>query len=58
VVGLAGGLYCGRDGGSPVSDAYRLPFAFSGTIRRVVVELGDDGRPDPESEYRGALAEE
>ena len=58
VVGLAGGLYCGRDGGSPVSDAYRLPFAFSGTIRRVVVELGNDGRPDPESEYRGALAEE
>src|SRR5207244_1702073 len=52
VAGLAGGLYCGRDGGSPVSDAYEPPFAFSGTLHQVIVELGDDGTADPAGEFR------
>ena len=58
IVGLTAGFYCGRDGGSPVGEGYRLPFAFTGTIHRVVVELADDGGSDPGAEYRGALAEE
>jgi len=49
--GTAGGLFCGRDGGVPVSHAYTPPFAFTGRIDRVVVELADDGPagggPDP-----------
>ncbi|MBA2449325.1 MAG: arylsulfatase [Chloroflexi bacterium] len=58
IVGLTGGLLCGRDGGSPVSDVYALPFAFTGTLHRVVIELAEDGEPDPVAEFRGAMAEE
>ncbi len=56
--GIAGGVFCGRDGAVPVSDAYVCPFVFTGTIHRVVVELGDDGRRDAAGEARSALAEE
>ena len=52
------GLHCGRDEGSPVSDQYAVPFAFTGTLRRVVVELADDQQRDPAVEQRAALAEE
>jgi arylsulfatase A-like enzyme len=58
VGGLAGGVLCGRDGGSPVSNAYDCPFVFTGTIHRVVVELAQDGEPDPAAAYRSAMAEE
>ena len=58
VGGISGGLHCGRDGEAPVSDAYALPFAFTGTLHRVVVELGDDGQIDVAGESRAARAEE
>jgi arylsulfatase len=57
VHGLTGGLFCGRDGGAPVSSAYAAPFAFTGTIHRVVVELGADGDAEAAG-GRAALAEE
>ena len=57
-VGVTAGLSCGRAGGSPISDAYRVPFPFTGTLHRVVVELADDGEHDLAAEYEGALAEE
>ncbi len=58
VHGTTGGLYCGRDGGAPVSEDYSPPFEFTGNIRRVVVEVGDDGAPDRASEYGSAVREE
>lgn len=36
------GLACGRDSGLAISDAYQCPFAFTGTIHRVQVELGEE----------------
>jgi arylsulfatase len=51
-------LFCGRDGGSPVSDAYACPYPFTGVLHRTVVRLGDDQRRDPEAERRAALAED
>ena len=51
-------LYCGRDGGSPVSDAYACPFAFTGTLHRVTVTLGDDQQRDPDAERRASMAED
>lgn len=54
----AGGVFCGRDGGAPVSDAYPCPFTFTGTIHRVVVELGSDGTADARGAARHALVEE
>jgi arylsulfatase len=39
---LAGeGLCCGYDDGTPVSDAYESPFAFTGVIEEAVIELID-----------------
>ena len=35
------GVHCGRDEGSTVSARYAAPFAFSGTIDRVVVVVAD-----------------
>jgi arylsulfatase len=58
VHGTTGGLYCGRDGGAPVSDAYASPFTFTGTIHRVAVELGSDGKADLQGAGRHALEEE
>ena len=58
VVAVTGGIMCGRDGGSAVGDGYMPPFAFSGTLHRVVVELDGDGAPDSQAAYRTALAEE
>ncbi|MFN8522315.1 MAG: arylsulfatase [Chloroflexota bacterium] len=58
VAGLAGGLHCGRDGGSPVSDAYTVPFRFSGRLEKVVVTLEPDGASDPRAASRAALVEE
>jgi arylsulfatase A-like enzyme len=51
-------LYCGRDGGSPVSEAYACPFTFTGTLRQVVVTLGDDQQRDPAADRRAEMAED
>jgi arylsulfatase A-like enzyme len=58
VVAVTAGVLCGRDGGSAVSDAYTVPFAFTGTLHRVVVTLDDDGATDTRAAHRAALAEE
>jgi arylsulfatase len=52
----AEGLCCGYDSGVPVTDDYTAPFRFTGTIKRVVVDL--DGAPhvDHEARARAALA--
>jgi arylsulfatase len=44
------GLTCGYEVGPAISDAYVAPFAFTGRIRRAVVDVS--GRP-----YRDAAAE-
>jgi arylsulfatase len=43
---VQGGLTCGRDAGLAVSDAYACPFAFTGTIDRVDVDLGDETKTE------------
>lgn len=35
------GLCCGYDDGKPVTRDYETPFAFTGEIRQVVIELTD-----------------
>jgi arylsulfatase len=58
VHGTTAGLTCGHDAGAAVSDAYTPPFPFSGTLRRVVVEVGADGVPDPAGASRAALGDD
>lgn len=55
---ITGGLRCGVDTGSPVSDASPRPFHFNGEIKRVRFELKDDGQADPSATYTSALREE
>jgi arylsulfatase len=51
--GLSGdGLSCGRDTLTPVSADYRGEYPFTGTIRRVVVDVGNDRQPAPENKTR------
>ena len=56
--GATAGVLCGHDPGAAVSDAYLAPFPFTGTPRRVIVEVQADGTGDPIGESRGALGEE
>ncbi len=49
------GLCCGYDSGIPVTDDYRSPFRFSGTIKRIVVELDGAVRDDPDAQLRAAF---
>ena len=41
----------GCDTVSPVSDLYESPFAFTGTIRRVMVDISDTTFEDPAAQH-------
>lgn len=58
MVGISGGLTCGRDGGSAVSAAYQPPFEFTGTLERVVVELLEVGPTSTAERDRGLVRED
>ena len=42
--GLAEGLTVGRDPSTPVTEGYQSPFAFTGKIKKVVMELKEDSK--------------
>ena len=52
------GLTCGWEQGPPVGDGYAAPFRFTGTLRRVVVEVDGVGHRDPEAEFEAIMAEQ
>lgn len=54
----AGGVCCGYDEASPVSDRYALPFRFTGRIDSLVVEAANDYVDDPALRNMIALAED
>jgi arylsulfatase len=56
MIGLAGGMVCGADTGSPVWDKYKPPFRFTGTLYSVIVDLSGEMIKDAEAEMRIALA--
>jgi arylsulfatase len=51
-----GALTCGANPGSPVTDAYVGPFRFTGTLKRVTVDVSGELIDDPEAELRVHLA--
>jgi len=51
-----GALTCGADPGSTVTDAYAAPFRFTGTLRKVTVDLSGELIQDTETELRVAMA--
>ncbi|MGZ4735929.1 MAG: arylsulfatase [Acidimicrobiia bacterium] len=52
------GLTCGWEQGPPVGEGYTAPFRFTGTLRRVVVEVDGAGHRDPEAEFEAIMAEQ
>jgi arylsulfatase len=56
-------LDCGEDTGTPVSEDYRVPFVFTGTIDKVAIRLGEEKltaeeeRQFDEVRGRGVMAE-
>lgn len=57
MIGLGGGLSCGRSGPSPVCDDYAGSFAFSGDLERVTIQVGQEAMMrDDEAQMRAAMA--
>ena len=57
VLGLASGVAIGSDPGSPVSlDVYDAPFAFTGTIHSVTIDVSGDLIEDDEATMRAIMA--
>ena len=51
-----GGLTCGADPGSTVTDDYEAPFRFTGTLHTVTVDLSGELIHDPEAELKLHMA--
>jgi arylsulfatase len=56
MIGLAGGLVCGADSGSPVWAKYKPPFKFTGTLDSVTVDVSGELIHDTEAAMRMAMA--
>lgn len=57
MIGLGGGLACGRAAPSPVTGDYAGAFPFTGTLTQVTVEVGREALTrDTEAEMRSAMA--
>jgi arylsulfatase A-like enzyme len=55
-LGLLSCIVCGADPGSPVTHKYKPPFAFTGTIHSVTVDVSGELIKDREAEMRMILA--
>jgi hypothetical protein len=51
-----GGLTCGANPGTAIAAAYQAPFAFTGTLHTVTIDLSGDLIIDTEAEMRIAMA--
>jgi arylsulfatase len=55
-LGLAAGVSVGTDAGSPVMTDYTPPFAFTGTVKKVLVDVSGEAIEDKEAKMRMYLA--
>jgi arylsulfatase len=55
-IGITDGLTCGRDDGSTVTTDYQGPFAFSGALEKVVVDVSGDLIEDHDAKLRSTMA--
>lgn len=55
-IGITEGLACGRDEGSSVTTEYRGPFAFTGDLERVVVDVSGELIEDKHAALRSVMA--
>jgi arylsulfatase A-like enzyme len=55
-LGLAAGVSVGADAGSPVMTDYQPPFTFTGTVKKVLVDVSGEPIEDMEAKMRMYLA--
>jgi arylsulfatase len=55
-LGLAAGVSVGADAGSPVMADYKAPFPFSGTVKKVLVDVTGEAVEDKAAKMRMYLA--
>jgi arylsulfatase len=55
-IGITEGLTCGRDEGSTVSDDYQAPFAFTGTLEQVAVDVSGELIEDSAAQMKAIMA--
>jgi arylsulfatase len=55
-IGITEGLTCGRDTGSSVTSAYRAPFAFTGKLTEVAVDVSGDLIEDKAAQMKTIMA--
>jgi arylsulfatase len=55
-LGLAAGIVIGSDSGSPVMLDYKPPFAFTGTVKKALVDITGEAVEDLEAKMRMYLA--
>jgi arylsulfatase A-like enzyme len=53
-----GGLTCGWEQGPAVGEGYEAPFAFTGMLRRVTIDVDGEPHRDPEAEFEAIMAEQ
>jgi arylsulfatase len=56
MLGLASGVAIGADPGSPVNSKYRAPYAFTGKIYSITVDVSGELIRDTEAEMRAIMA--
>jgi arylsulfatase len=54
-IGITDGLSCGRDEGSTVTTAYPSPFAFTGELEKVVVDVSGELIEDKGAQMRAVM---
>ena len=55
-IGITEGLSCGRDEGSAVTTDYRAPFAFTGQLEKIVVDVSGELLEDKDAQMRAVMA--
>jgi hypothetical protein len=55
-IGIADGLSCGRDEGSTITSDYRGPFAFTGGLEKIVVDVSGELVEDHDAQMRSVMA--
>lgn len=57
LMGLGGGLMCGRANASPITDLYAPPYVFTGQLQEVAIEIGREALTlDEEAQMRVAMS--
>jgi len=57
-LGQGAAMLVGSDAGSPVTPEYQPPFSFTGTIKRVIVDISGEHVEDYEAQMRVVLAKQ